>query len=202
MTISNGYTTLDELRYHIDPQGGIVWSDSDLPLQELAIEAASRWIDNQTGRTFYTVADTRYYDAQAHDSVTIDDVVTVTAVKTDGKLDRTYGDVFASADYELIPRNAAQKNRPYTEIRTTPNGSYSFSTYRDSVSVSGTFGYASEVPSDISAACLILAHQLWKRKAAIFGVMGMSALGVQVVMKKITHDAHVMGLIMPYKRIV
>lgn len=202
MTITNGYATLAELQSHIDPQGGVTWGASDETQQELAIEAASRWIDNQTGRVFCAVAETRYYDAQASDSVTIDDATAVTAVKIDDDLDRTYGTTFASSDYELIPRNAAARNKPYTEIRTTPNGSYAFTTYRDSVSVSGTFGYASEVPSDIKAACLILAHQIWKRKDAIFGVSGIQALGVQVITAKITNDAHVMVLVAPYKRLI
>jgi len=58
VAITNGYTTLDEVKRQLDIPG----SDSiDDALLELCIESASRAIDNMTERTYFQGTATRVF---------------------------------------------------------------------------------------------------------------------------------------------
>ena len=196
MTVTNGYATLAELMAQIGATGAASFTADEMAGMETAIEAASRWIDAQTGTRFYAASETRYYTADWSDLLYIDDLLSVTTLATDDDEDGTYETTWAVTDYVLEPRNAALNGKPYRQIRYTPNGDYSFPRgVRDGVKVVGSFGYASAAPPVVEQACLLLAHRLWRRKDAIFGVAGTPALGVQVVQAKITADADIMALL-------
>lgn len=192
--ITNGYATVQELQEHIDPSGAASFSAGDRELMETAIEAASRWIDHVTGTRFYTVSETRVYQAEWHDLLYIDDLVSLTSLKTDDDDDGVYEVTWQATDYMLEPRNAALGGRPYRQIRTRRNGEYSFPR-NETVQVTGAFGYSSTVPAVVKQACLLIAHRLWRRKDAIFGVSGTPGLGVTVVQARITADNDVMALL-------
>lgn len=146
---------------------------------ENVIEAISRVIDEETGRFFYvTASQDRYYTAEFSDLLMdIDDIVTASAIVTDEDGDRTYERTWASTDYDLEPYNAALHSKPYTRINLAPQGRYAFpSGIRRGVKITGTFGYPA-VPKQINEATILIAMKLWKRKEAVFGVLGSADMG-------------------------
>jgi hypothetical protein len=153
---------------------GNVFNDTEL---ENCIEAASRAIDSYCKRRIYAAAETRYYSPRLPDWLEVDDLLTVTTLKTDEDGDRTYETTWAVTDYDLMPTNAALRGRPYTMIQTTPNGNYSFPVGVKSVQIAGSFGYAGTTPDAVNEACLLLSTRLFKRKDAPFGIMGSPELG-------------------------
>lgn len=145
---------------------------------ENVIEAASRKIDAHCHRRFYAASETRYYTPKISRMLFVDDLLSVTTLKTDDDGDRTYENTWAATDYDLLPLNAALDGEPYTMIEVTPNGSYAFvPSLTKSVEIAGSFGYASTTPDEVNEACLILGARLFKRKDAPFGVIGSPDLG-------------------------
>ena len=170
MAITNGYTTLDDLKAHLGLPGEDVADDSRL---EALIEDVSRWFDKETGRRFYTtdVDETHYYTASwSHTLLLPDDLLSVTTLATDDG-SRTYSTVWAATDYDLEPVNEL----PYWEIRRAPNGSYSFPVgVARGVKIVGKFGYCTLAnrPRDIGRAVLIRCGQLWALGPAPFNEVG------------------------------
>ena len=68
--------------------------------------------------------------------------------------------------------------------------------------MTGDFGYCAtgSHPYAIKEACIIIALRLWKRKDAIFGVAGLSAMGEVIKQSKITADADLKALLATYER--
>jgi hypothetical protein len=141
------------------------------------IEAASRWIDQYTGRVFYATSEARYFTAESSVMVRITDLLSVTTLKTDDDGDRTYETTWASTDYDLMPYNDV----PYQWIEAAPNGVNLFTGMRRGVEINGSWGYASTAPHAVREACLLYAARLYKRKDAVLGVAGPSAMGQIVV---------------------
>lgn len=198
MAIVNGYITLAEF----EERQGTGDSTRDA-INEDNIEAASRFIDNYCGRRFYAATETRYYSPQYFDLLFVDDLLTVTTLKTDEDGDRTYEITWAATDYDLEPINAAASSgqpKPYTMIRIAPNGNYVFPYVRKGVQIVGSWGYASTAPHDIREACHLLAARLWKRKDVILGVTANTTLGP--LTNKVPEDRDIMNLLNPYRRLV
>ena len=69
----------------------------------------------------------------------------------------------------------------------------------DGVQLVGSFGYSSgtsaSAPAPVKQACLLVAHRLWRRKDAIFGVAGTPGLGVTTIQAQIPRDADVMEML-------
>ena len=199
MAITNGYITRNELQYQIDPSGVATFEPADETAMDVFIEAASRWIDSKTDCRFYASTETRYFTPDWSDLIYIDDLISVTTLKTDDNEDGTYETTWTTDDYVLEPRNAATNTtdpKPYRQVRTDVNGDYTFPVgVRYGVEIVGSWGYASSVPDYVKAACLLLSHRLWKRKDAIFGVAGAPAVGVTVVQARIVEDSDVLALL-------
>lgn len=178
--ITNGYATVLELKRRLYPDG--VQSTVDDAIFESVIEAVSRWLDEETARFYYkTTSQVRYFTAEWGDWLVIPDLVTLTALKTDDDGDRVYETTWTATDYDLEPYNAALDNKPYTQIRVSPNGNYSFPTTRKGTEITGLWGWPA-VPKMASEATLLLATRLYKRKDAPFGVIGSAELGqLQVI---------------------
>lgn len=161
MTIANGYATLAEYKTWISMRGqaGAVSTDSsDDGVIEILIEAASRYIDRETGRRFYMngTDETRYYTTEDSFLVWTDDIGSLTSIAVDYAGDRTYT-LLTASDYDLIPDNAALNGDPYNGIEINRiTGSY-FPTTRRAVKVIGKFGYPA-VPTDIKEACIAIAQ--------------------------------------------
>ena len=167
-----------------------------LPINDTLIEdiitAASRWIDHQTGRTWFAATETRKYivGKDTEDSILYLDkpLLTVTTL--------TNGDssvLTAGTEYQLEPVNATG----YTTVRLLSSGgkswTYSTDVHADTVSIAGTWGTASSATANIKEACLLLVGRLWKRKDAVFGVAGTTDLGT--ITMRIPKDPDVMALL-------
>lgn len=189
MPIVNGYATLAELKARLN----ITDTREDVIL-EAVITAASRAIEGETGRVFYATQATRHFTAEFHDLLFIDDLLELTALKTDADGDRAYETVWADTDYDLEPFNET----PKTVIRIAPNGHHSFPTVRKSVAITGSWGYAATAPAAVNEACLIQAARLFKRKDAPFGVFGTAETGIARLPKL---DQDVRLLLLPFVRI-
>lgn len=171
---------------------------TDDAIIESVVEAVSRWIDNDCGRRFYRngTDESRYYTAEDGNLLLLDDDLgSLTSLLTDEDGDRTYETTWSATDYDLEPYNAALDDRPYTRIRVTPQGIYAFPTGRKGVKITGKFGYSATAPKPVKEACLLLTARLFKRKDALFGVMG----SIQTGMIRITdYDVDAWRLLRPY----
>lgn len=134
------YTTVNALKARLG-----IGDTADDAVLAVIIEAVSREIDQYTGRWFYPVTQTRYYTATGG-RLLVDDLLSVTSLKTDADGDRTYEETWAVTDYDLYPFNARQASppQPYTEIRLTPDGDYRFSRLARGVEIAGVWGYYDE----------------------------------------------------------
>lgn len=162
---------------------------------ESVISAVSRWIDVYTGRRFYVASETRYYTAESSDRLRVDDLILITQLACDVSGARSYDEIWAASDYDLEPHNALLESppRPYTRIRSSPNGNYAFPTgLAKGVRLAGSFGYSSTPPPQIAEAALIQAARIFKRKDAIFGVMGAAEMGQVLVQPKFDPDVALM----------
>lgn len=151
MAIVNGYTTLADFKTSKRILAGSIDSADDTFIEGL-IEAASRWIDDQTGKIFYLVspAVARYYTAQYEHTVFSDELVTITSVKTDNDGDGTYENTWTASDYWAMPLNGTVKSY----LARKPAGAFFFPcNITNGVEITSTFG-RSVIPDDIVQACL------------------------------------------------
>ncbi len=203
MSITNGYATTADLKDVLDPSEGAKFSAVVETNMETGIEAASRWIDAETSTHYYSSTETRYYTPEYTDLLWVDDLLSVTTLKTDDDWDGTYENTWATTDYILEPRNAAANSndvKPFRQIRQDVNGTLSFpAAVRDGVELIGAFGYSSATPSVIKTVCLLIAHRLYKRHDAIFGIAGNTGIGagnnVLVVQAQIPRDTDIIVML-------
>lgn len=197
MALTNCYTTLAELKSALG-----IEDDVDNTALEAAITAASRMLDDYTGRFFYkdgTVGSPviRYFSTADFYTCQIDDIVTISEIAIDTAFDQTYGVVFATSDYLVEPVNAPRKGWPYTRILAS--GAYVFPAYiPQAVRVTGVWGW-SAVPSEISMATLIQASRLFARKQSPFGIAGAPDMGVVRLSSRL--DADVEVLVRPFRKL-
>lgn len=143
MTVGNwSYLSLDKLKASLDLASTNTNHDAAL---RRVLEAVSEQVDAWTERTFRVYLATRYYTARYDDRLDLDaDLLSVTTLKTlttNSSGVRTYGDTWATTDYDLLPDNAAVDRRPYTRIVRNPEGAFSFPTDRRGVEITGKWGY-------------------------------------------------------------
>lgn len=200
MAVVNGYCSLSELKASLR-----ITDNIDDALLELCIESASRDIDGTCERVFYqTVGATRVYVPTDSFLVEIDDLVSLTTLKTSSggvNFDVTW----TSNDYQLEPLNGQSGGlvTPATRIRAI--GDYLFPVWEPSnvnaqeatVQVTGTFGW-SAVPVAIKQATIILAQRHFKRYDSPLGIAGFSDLGAVRVGRM---DPDVEKLIAPFKKV-
>lgn len=196
MPLVNSYSTLDALKRRLRLTAG----DDDARL-ESCLTAASRQIDRVTGRRFYAATDMRYYTAtDPYCLDLVDDLRTVTTLKTDEDGDRTYEITWDSSDdYYLAPYNAATDSQPYTSIEVDRvNGDYTFPSTVRGVQIVGSFGYCAtgSQPAEIEEACLRMAERLYVLPTAPLGVAGSAETGII----RIATDRDVQELLWPFRR--
>jgi hypothetical protein len=178
MAITNGYATLTEVKLFL----GITDSVDDTLLEGM-VEAASRSIDRMANRRFYldTNASARLYRANDALQLFVDDIGSATglAVAIDSDGNGSYDTALTlNTDYILDPITAPSLNRPWNVV-TIVSASAAFPAplnYRPGVQVTAKWGWPS-IPDDINQACMILTADLYKRKDAPGGIIGLGDLG-------------------------
>lgn len=202
MAITNGYTTLAQLKAKLLPEG-VTFTTNDSMLENI-VEAVSRWIDAYCGRIFYTTSsETRVYTPITATLVVTDDIATITSVKIDTG-SRAYGTTLASTDYDTLPYNTAATVTPIMGLSITPNGTQRFyPAISKSVQIVGTFGVPASCTwlEQVREACEIQCARIYKRKDSPFGVIGTGQLGQISVLEGL--DADVKALLdYPLRRMV
>ena len=196
MAITNGYCTLNEVKASLR----IPVSDTiDDDLLELAIESASRDIDQATERQFFPTDTHRFFTPRNSLVCEIDDVSSLTSIKSGTSADGTYDTTWSESDYQLEPLNgiAGGMSVPFDTLRAVGNYYWPSSGLEVTVRVEGTFGFAT-APIAIKQATVLLASRIFKRNDSPGGVMGFGDIGVVRVSK---FDPDIERLINPYRKI-
>ena len=203
MAITNGYATLTQIKAYMS-----ISDNTDNDLLEDLVESASRSIDRIANRRFYldATASARLYRAYSDIFVYVDDIGTTSSlvVATDENGNGTYSKTLTlNQDYILNPLTASSLNRPFTQLTMVSNTEtwpifpgLTQNGLRPGVQVTARWGWPS-VPDDINMACLILTADLYKRKDAPGGILGLGDLGV-VRMSPIGRD--VIAMVRAYKK--
>ena len=195
MAITNGYCTLNEVKASLR----IPVSDTiDDDLLELAIESASRDIDQSTERQFFTTETHRFYAPEDSIVCQIDDLTNLVSIKTSTAADGVYDETWTSSDYQLEPLNGIAGGMvvPFDSLRAVGDYYWPRSGLEVTVRVEGTFGFTS-APIAIKQATVLLASRLFKRNDSPGGVMGFGDIGVVRVSK---FDPDIKRLINPYRK--
>jgi hypothetical protein len=203
MAITNGYATLTQIKAYMS-----ISDNTDNDLLEDLVESASRSIDRIANRRFYldATASARLYRAYSDIFVYVDDIGTTSSlvVQTDSNGNGTYAKTLTlNQDYILDPLTASSLGRPFTQLTMVSNTEtwpifpgLTQNGLRPGVQVTARWGWPS-VPDDVNMACLILSADLYKRKDAPGGILGLGDLGV-VRMSPIGRD--VTAMIRAYKK--
>ena len=201
MAITNGYATLNEIK-----AASRITDSVDDALLELSVEAASRQIDRACDRVFYNAGTaTRVFLPTDPYATEIDDLISLTTLKTSSSADGNFDVTWSANDYELQPLNGRVGGSywPYTDIKSI--GDYLFPVWTTNttnsneatVQVTGVWGWTS-VPVDIKQATILLAMRQFKRYDSPLGVAGFGDIGAIRVGRI---DPDVDALIQPFKKI-
>lgn len=193
MALTNAYCTLQDVKDALRVQDSI-----DDTILELNIETASRQIDDICERVFYSTTGTRYFVPRDSFVCEIDDLVSLTSLKTSSAADKIYDVTWTAADYQLEPVNgiAGGMPSPWTQIRAVDDYWFPLANGETTVELTGTFGW-SAVPKPIKLATVLLSMRLYKRMDSPLGVAGVGDIGVIRVSRI---DPDIDALIMPFKK--
>jgi hypothetical protein len=166
---------------------------------ELAVEAASREIDQACERIFYQDSGTRLFVPRDSYVCEIDDLRTLTTLKTSSGADGVFDITWASTDLQLEPLNGIVGGieSPATQIRAVDEYLFTLDGGEATVQVTGTFGWDA-IPTVITQATVILASRIFRRNDSPLGVMGFGDMGVVRVSRI---DPDIDALIGPFKKI-
>jgi hypothetical protein len=199
VAITDGYATLSDVKAALR-----ITDNVDDSLLEISIEAASREIDGWCERVFTSSTATRIYRPTDVFSVDVDDLQSITTLKTDSDGDGVFDVTWETTDYQLNPLNgiAGGISTPYTQVRAI--GEYLFPIYEPrnvnaneaSIQINGVWGWAS-IPTAVKQACIILSMRQFKRYDSPTGVMGFGDLGVMRIGRV---DPDIEKLLMPFRK--
>lgn len=194
MTWEPDYCTVSDVKGYLR-----ITDTVDDVLLALWVTAASRAVDNNAGRQFGQVAsaEDRFYPGMwdRHEQamfLEIDDVQDVTGLTVTDPA----GNLVDSVTYQLLPRSAPMKGRPYERIRIRPASPWGTTfpwwgfgyPYGPLLGVPGTshdftvhalYGWTS-VPAAVKAATMLQAARLAARRDSPYGVAGSPADGSEV----------------------
>jgi len=168
MAITNSYSTLAQVKAALR-----ITDSVDDSLLEMAVESASRAIDQYTNRIFYNAGTAvRYFAPTDSLNVEIDALVTLTTLETMSDDEVVYDTTWTATDYQLEPLNgyADGISQPYNHIRAI--GDYTFLTLdgEATVKVTGVWGW-SAVPIQVTQATVIQASRIYKRLDSPLGII-------------------------------
>lgn len=195
MTIINGYTDLNTLKLSLK-----ITDNVDDAWLTICINAASRAIDNFCERVFYQTSATRVYAPNDNFVTEIDDLVTLTTLKTSTNVDGVFDQTWKVNDYQLEPLNGIAGGIPSPRNLVRAVNDYWFPTagQEATVQIVGTFGWAA-IPDAIEQACILQSARYFKRGDSPMGVAGFGeGMGV-VRLSRI--DPDIATLLEPYQRV-
>lgn len=198
MPVVNGYASLNDLKIALRIQDAV-----DDSILEIALESASRMVDEYTMRNFYNAGTaTRIFVPTDDDCVAIDDAVSISSIAVSTLLNKTYDQTWTAAEYQLEPLNNVVDGLsgwPFTRIRAV--GVWEFPYDEDdeiaTVQVTGVWGW-SAVPTPVKQATIIQAMRIFKRLDSPLGVISSPDTGYFRVSSRI--DPDVAMLLNSYRR--
>jgi hypothetical protein len=195
MAITNGYSTLAQVKAALR-----ITDNVDDSLLEMAVESASRAIDQYTNRIFYNAGTAvRYYAPVDSFNADIDDLISLTTLQTSDDDEQVFDTTWTSTDYQLEPLNgfADGITQPYNHIRAI--GDYTFMTLggEATIKVTGVWGW-NAVPIAITQASVIQASRIYKRLDSPLGIIS-GELGSMRVGSRL--DPDVAQLVDSFRRI-
>lgn len=195
MAITNGYITLNLLKSALS-----INDEIDDDFLELAINAASRQIDQVCERQFFSTTETRLFAPRDSFICEIDDLTTLTTLETSSSADGVFDVQWEPKDLQLEPLNSLAGGipTPFTQIRAVDEYLFPTDNQEATVKVTGTFGFT-PVPDQVQQATVILAARLAERRFSPLGVAGFGDLGAVRVSRFL--DGDVDNLISPFKKI-
>ena len=186
VALNQRYCSVEELKSRLNI--GDAADDFEVTL---AVDAASRSIDEVCGRYFWRGTDTRTYVPQSIYRQDIDDLAVTAglALKADRDGDGVYEETWTlGTDYQLEVApgryNAAAKGEqwPYTGFSIIGPKYIPVVwpwSHQDRLQVTGVFGWPA-VPSTVKQAALIAAADLFRLKDAPFGIAGFGEFAVRI----------------------
>lgn len=154
------------------------------PLIDTAIDATSRWIDARCRRHFFQVVEARRFAATSAYEIQFghfNDLVSVTALRTDEDGDGIYETTWAPEDFVLRPtrHTSAPELKPFRMVqaigRTFPRANAPGQRC-ELVEIDGVWGWPA-IPTPVTQAAEIQVARIVKRKEAPEGIIGLSQFG-------------------------
>jgi hypothetical protein len=194
MAIANGYATLNQIKAAVRITDAI-----DDSLLNMAVESASRMIDAECDRNFFSSGTaTRDYVPNDVYTVDTDDLTSIVSVKIDDAGEGTFPITLATTDYQTEPLNQRVSGNAFPIYRLRMIGDYLLPIWgkQATVRIQGVFGFT-PVPIQVTQATIIQASRIYKRLDSPLGVAGFGDMGAIRVGKV---DPDVAMLIRPYKK--
>jgi hypothetical protein len=195
VSITNGYCTLTQIK-----AATRITDNIDDALLEMAVESASRMIDAECDRNFYS-SGTASRDFIPNDSIVVDtdDLASIVSVKIDDTGDLTFPVTLADSDYQAEPVNqkVSGNDFPITRLRMIGDYLLPVDGKQATVRIEGVYGFI-PTPIQVTQATLIQASRIFKRLDSPLGVAGFGDMGAIRVGKV---DPDVAMLIRPFKKI-
>ena len=193
MAITNGYCSLNQIKAALR-----ITDSVDDGLLEMAVESASRMIDSECDRNFFSASATRDFVPSDPYTVDTDDLTAITSVKIDDQGDRTFLITLQTSDYQTEPVNQRVSGNAFPVYRLRMIGDYLLPIWgqQATVRIQGTYGFT-PVPTQITQATVIQAGRIFKRLDSLLGFAGFSDMGVARVGRV---DPDVAAMIRPFKK--
>lgn len=193
MAITNGYCSLNQIKAALR-----ITDSVDDGLLEMAVESASRMIDSECDRNFFSASATRDFMPSDPYTVDTDDLTAITSVKIDDQGDRTFLITLQTSDYQAEPVNQRVSGNAFPIYRLRMIGDYLLPIWgqQATVRIQGTYGFT-PVPTQITQATVIQAGRIFKRLDSLLGFAGFSDMGVARVGRV---DPDVAAMIRPFKK--
>jgi len=194
VAITNGYCSLNQIKAALRITDAV-----DDALLEMAVESASRMIDSECDRNFFSASATRDFVPSDPYTVDTDDLTAITSVKIDDQGDRGFRITLATSDYQTEPLNQRVAGNPFPIYRLRMIGDYLLPIWgqQATVRITGTYGFT-PVPTAIVQAAVIQSARIYKRLDSPLGFAGFSDMGVARVGRV---DPDVAMLIRPFKKL-
>jgi hypothetical protein len=194
MAISQGYATLAQIKAAVRITDAI-----DDSLLEMAVESASRMIDAECDRNFYSSGTaTRDFAPNDNYVVDTDDLTEIVSVTLDDAGEGTFVVTLPATDFQAEPLNQKVSGNAFPIYRLRMIGDLLLPVYgkQATVRIEGVYGFT-PTPIQITQACVIQSSRIYKRLDSPLGVAGFGDMGAVRVGKV---DPDVAQLIRPFKK--